>query len=44
MNHFCSLCANNGVPKRMWMDGLGHGNSEMIRHHDHLHDAKQRVG
>jgi integrase len=39
---FCSNCANNGVPERMVMLWLGHGDSEMIRRYYHLHDEEAR--
>ncbi len=41
-HYFCSTCANNRVPERIVMAGLGHANSEMIRHHYHLHDEESQ--
>jgi len=39
---FCSTYANSGVPERMVMAWLGHHDSAMIRHYDHLQDELAR--
>jgi len=39
---FCSLCANRGVSQRVVMRWLGHKDSRMVEHDDHLHDDEAR--
>jgi integrase len=41
-HHFCSVCANTGIPERIVMEWLGHTDSEMVRHYYHLTDEESR--
>ncbi|QDV40919.1 Phage integrase family protein [Stieleria neptunia] len=37
-HYVCSRCANERVPERMVIQWLGHSDSAMVRHYDHLSD------